>query len=257
MDAGKGVVITGAADGMGRAAAERLAGNRWKVLAVDIAADKLGWTENTANVSAFVADVTSVADNQAMAVVAAERLGRVDAAIFNAGVSRPGAIDRVPLEEWRRVVEINLFGPVMGIRALLPALRRQGGGAIVVTSSLMGLGADPENSAYAASKHGVIGLVRSLARELGEDNIRVNALCPGLTETGMTAKLKQVQPENYARLAGQVPLGRWAQADEMASVMEFLISPAASYVSGHAMVVDAGTLVGTGLLPPSARMAPE
>jgi NAD(P)-dependent dehydrogenase (short-subunit alcohol dehydrogenase family) len=253
----RGVVITGAADGMGRAAAERLAGKGWKVFAVDIDADKLGWTDACAEVGAMVADVTSEQDNLAIAAAAEERLGRVDAAIFNAGVSRPGAIDRMPLAEWRRVLEINLLGPVLGVRALLPALRRQGGGAIVVTSSLMGLGADPENSAYAASKHGVIGLVRSLARELGRDGIRVNAICPGLTETGMTAKIKQNAPDNHERLAGQVPLGRWAQPDEMASVMEFLISPEASYVSGHAMVVDGGTLVGTGLLPPSARMAPE
>lgn len=252
-DGRRTIIITGAADGIGRATAERLAAADWNVLAADIDGEKLSWTERTAGVEAFAADVTAEAHNLALVDAALEIFGRVDAAFFNAGISLTGAVDRMPVAEWRRVVEVNLFGPLLGVRAVLPALREAGGGSIVITSSLMGLGGDTDNSAYAASKHGVIGLVRSLARELGGEAIRVNALCPGLTESGMTAQLRDHAPNRYLDLAQQTPPNRWAVADEMASVVEFLVSPGAKYVSGHAMVVDAGTIVGTGLMQPSVR----
>jgi NAD(P)-dependent dehydrogenase (short-subunit alcohol dehydrogenase family) len=101
----------------------------------------------------------------------------------------------------------------------------------------------------------VIGLVRSLSRELGCEGIRINALCPGLTKTGMTDMMEDMAPEHYRALVGKVPLQRWADPDEMASVLEFLISPAASYVNGHAMVADGGAVVGSGLLGPKSGEA--
>ena len=117
----------------------------------------------------------------------------------------------------------------------------------------MGIAADAGNWAYSASKHALIGLVRSLSRELGWEGIRINALCPGPTrDTGMTGGIETISPETYELLKRNVPLQRWADADEMASVMEFLISPAASYVNGIAMVADGGAVTGTGLLPPKA-----
>jgi meso-butanediol dehydrogenase / (S,S)-butanediol dehydrogenase / diacetyl reductase len=154
-------------------------------------------------------------------------------------------------ESFQRTVAVNMFGPVYGIRAVLPLLRRRERPAIVVTASTMGLAGDSENWAYGMTKHALIGLVRSLARELGWEGIRINALCPGLTETGMTSGLKEVAPDHHLAVAAGVPLGRWAAPDEMAAVMEFLISPAASYVNGHALVADGGAMVGTGLLPPA------
>jgi meso-butanediol dehydrogenase/(S,S)-butanediol dehydrogenase/diacetyl reductase len=152
----------------------------------------------------------------------------------------------------RRVIDVNLIGPILGIRACLPLLRRREQAAIVVTASTMGLGGDAENWAYGAAKHGLVGLVKSLSRELGWEGIRINAICPGLTETGMTNMMKEVAPEAHQAVAGGVPLQRWAQPDEQAAVMEFLISPAASYVNGHALAVDGGAIVGTGLLPPAS-----
>lgn len=250
MAADKAIVITGAADGIGRAAALRLANAGWRVLAMDRSKDRLDQLGRDSGIVPFVGDVTDPAANIA-AVAEAERcFGRLDAAVFNAGISDTGGIDAMPVEQWMRIIEVNLFGPYLGIRATVPALRRQGGGSIVVTSSLMGIGGDQNSSAYASSKHGVIGLVRSLARELGCENIRVNALCPGLTDTGMTSRLRNDAPDHHAAIAGQVALGRWAQADEMASTIEFLLSPAASYVSGHALVVDGAASAGTGLMPP-------
>jgi NAD(P)-dependent dehydrogenase (short-subunit alcohol dehydrogenase family) len=258
-DERKAVLVTGAASGIGRAACERLARGGWNVLAVDRDAGKLAWAE-AAGVASLAGDVASEADNRRMAEAAEARFGRLDAAVFNAGVTGGGAIDEMPFEAFRRVIEVNLFGAVLGVRAVLPALRRQGGGAIVVTSSTMGLAGDAGNWAYGVSKHGLIGLVRSLSRELGWEGVRINALCPGPTLTGMTGPIRDVAPAHYDVLKRAVPLQRWAEPDEMASVIEFLISPAASYVNGHAMVADGGAMVGTGLLAPASgegRVIPD
>ncbi len=248
---GKSVIITGAASGMGRAAAERLARAGWQVLATDYNGEQLGWTEGVTNVASLVADVSSEADNARIAAEADRLFGGLNAAIFNAGIVGGGAIDEMGTDAMRRVFDVNLFGPILGIRACLPLLRRRENPAIVVTASTMGLGGDSENWAYGAAKHGLVGLVKSLSRELGWEGIRINALCPGLTMTGMTGGIEEAAPEQHRQLAAQVPLQRWAVPDEQAAVMEFLISPAASYVSGHAMAVDGGAIVGTGLLPPA------
>lgn len=247
----KTVLVTGAASGIGRATAQRLSANGWNVLAVDRDGEKLAWAGDAENVASLAADVTSPEANRDM-VAEAERLyGPLAAAVFNAGVRGGGGIDDLPFEEFQKVIAVNLFGAVLGIKAALPSLRRNGGGAIAVTSSTMGLGGDAENWAYGSSKHALIGLVRSLSRELGWEGIRINALCPGPTKTGMTDMMEELVPAHYEMLKRQVPLQRWAEPDEMASVIEFLISPAASYVSGHAMVADGGAMVGTGLLGPA------
>ena len=247
------VLVTGAAGGIGRAACERLARAGSNVLAVDCDAEKLSWAKDAARVVAFTADVTSEADNKQMVAEAEARFGGLNAVILNAGISGGGSIDDMPFAAFQKVISINLFGTVLGIRAALPLLRRQDGGSIVVTSSTMGIAADAENWAYSASKHALIGLVRSLSRELGWEGIRINALCPGPTrDTGMTGGIETIAPQTYELLKRNVPLQRWAEADEMASVMEFLISPAASYVNGIAMVADGGAVTGTGLLPPKA-----
>jgi NAD(P)-dependent dehydrogenase (short-subunit alcohol dehydrogenase family) len=249
----KSVVITGAASGMGRAAATRLAKAGWRVLAVDLNGEQLGWTEGVPGISSLVADVSSEADNARIAAEAERLYGGLDAAIFNAGIVGGGSIDDMTTELLRRVIDVNLIGPIFGIRAVLPLLRRREQAAIVVTASTMGLGGDSQNWAYGAAKHGLVGLVKSLSREIGWEGIRINALCPGLTKTGMTGMIEDVAPEHYHQLSRQVPLQRWADPDEMASVMEFLISPAASYVNGHALAADGGAIAGTGLLLPASE----
>jgi meso-butanediol dehydrogenase/(S,S)-butanediol dehydrogenase/diacetyl reductase len=253
-DEPKSVLVTGAASGIGRAACERLARNGWNVLAVDRDGEKLAWTRS-ANIASCVADIASEDDNKRMVAEAERLFGGLCAAVLNAAVTGGGGIEALPFDSFRKVIEINLFGAVLGIRAVLPALRRQGGGAIAVTSSTMGIGADAENWAYAASKHAVLGVIRSVSREVGWEGIRINALCPGPTETGMTNALKELAPSHYESLRRAVPLQRWAQPDEMAAVLEFLISPAASYVSGHALIADGGTITGTGLVSPKAGAA--
>lgn len=252
----KAVIVTGAAGGIGKATAMRLARGGWNVLAVDLGADALRWTEGS-GIAAAAADISREADNLAMVDEAMERFGRLDAAVLNAGVTGGGAIDSLPIDDFRRVLDINLVGTAMGIRAVLPALRRSGGGSIALTSSTMGLAADAGNWAYCAAKHGLIGMVRSIAREVGWEGIRINALCPGPTRgTGMTSALETAGSGHFEALARAVPLQRWADPDEMASALEFLVSPASSYVNGHALVADGGAMTGTGLVGPMTGSAP-
>lgn len=253
-DKKQAVLVTGAASGIGRAACERLSRNGWDVLAVDCDADKLAWTK-AARIPSMVAEISLEADNLRMVAEAERLFGALHAAVLNAAIMGGGGIDDMPMDSIRRVIDVNLFGPILGIRAVLPALRRQGGGAIAVTASTQALGADAENWAYAAAKHGVLGVIRGVSREVGWEGIRINALCPGATETGMTSWLKDAAPAHYQTLARAASLQRWAQPDEMAAVIEFLISPASSFVTGHALVADGGTITGTGLVNPKAGQA--
>jgi nucleoside-diphosphate-sugar epimerase len=158
-DESKSVIITGAASGMGRAAAERLAKAGWQVLAVDLNADQLKWADS-AGIASLVADVSSEVDNARIAAEADRLFGGLNAAIFNAGIVGGGTIDDMTTDFLRRVIDVNLIGPILGIRACLPLLRKRDKPAIVVTASTMGLGGDSENWAYGAAKHGVVGLVR-------------------------------------------------------------------------------------------------
>ncbi len=259
----RSVLVTGAASGIGRATCERLAGNGWQVLAVDRDAAKLAWAEGEPAIATMAADVSTEADNARMAAEAEARFGGLNAAVFNAGITGGGSIDDLPFAAFQNVIAVNLFGPVLGVKAVLPLLRRRkreaaggnGDAAIVVTASTMGIAGDSENWAYGTSKHALIGLVRSLSRELGWEGIRINALCPGPTKTGMTGMIEDVAPAHYDLLKRQVPLQRWAEPGEMASVIEFLVSPAASFVNGHALVADGGAVVGTGLLAPATGAA--
>jgi NAD(P)-dependent dehydrogenase (short-subunit alcohol dehydrogenase family) len=257
MSQGRSIVVTGAASGIGRATCERLSAGGWQVLAVDRDAGKLAWAEGRAGIATLAADVSCEADNARIAAQAEAQFGSLHGVVLNAGITGGGSIDELSFADFQHVVGVNLFGPVLGVKALLPLLRKGQGDdrAIVITASTMGIAGDSENWAYGTSKHALIGLVRSLSRELGWQGIRINALCPGPTKTGMTEGMEEVAPAHYDLLKRQVPLQRWAEPEEMASVIEFLLSPAASYVNGHAMVADGGAVVGTGLLLPASGEA--
>ncbi len=250
---GKSVIVTGAAGGIGRATCELMASQGWQVLAVDRDAEKLKWTTETDAIRSAVADISSEDDNKRIIAECESAFGGVDAVILNAALSLNGSIDEFPMEDFDRLVAVNLRGTVLGIRAALPALRRRGGGSITVTASAHGLGGDAGFWAYSSTKHAVVGVVKCVAREVGWEGIRVNAVCPGPTRaTGLSTDFEEQAPDVFHGLAKAIPVQRWGEPQEVAAALAFIASPAASYITGIAMPVDGGTISGSGCLPPAA-----
>ena len=171
-----------------------------------------------------------------------EHFGKLTGAALNAGVAGALAIDDPNgLDVLRLSLEVNLVGVVHGVRAALPAFRSNGSGAFTVTASTSGIGGDPVMWTYNAAKGGVINLVRSLGVELAHENIRINAVASGPTETGMTQGLLAGGPNPVSEsLRKRVPMQRWGQASEQAAAHCFLLSPEASFITGANLVVDGG-----------------
>ncbi len=245
---GRVAIVTGAGSGIGLAAAKRILAQGGRVVAVDLAEKGLALLAGVDGVRTLAGDVTSEATNAA-AVAAAQELGGVNALILNAGLPANGPIDQLDMATFDRVIAVNLRAVVLGVRAALPALRQASDPAIAVTASVSGLGGDPGLWAYNAAKGGVVNFVRSAALELGRQGIRVNAVCPGPTHTGMTMNIQHA-PAVHEELRRHVPLGRWGEPEEIAAVLTFLCSPAASFVNGAIVPVDGGVFAGTAQFTP-------
>jgi meso-butanediol dehydrogenase/(S,S)-butanediol dehydrogenase/diacetyl reductase len=248
---GRVAVVTGAASGIGRAATERILGQDGSVVAVDLPAADLAWLArfdpDGSRTRTVVGDVTEEAAN-ARAVAAAAELGGLDAMLLNAGLPANGTLESVDMATFDRVIAVNLRAVVLGVRAGLPALRRSKAPAVVVTASVSGLGGDPGLWAYNAAKGGVVNFVRSAALELGREGIRINAVCPGPVQTGMTTLIRQTPV--FEELRRHIPLGRWGEAAEVAAVLLFLASPSASFVNGAIVPVDGGVSAGSAQFTP-------
>lgn len=185
---GKVAVVTGAASGIGLATAELFAEHGARVVAVDLDADRAQATAEELGGTAVAGDV-SAPDTWRAVIAAADGLGGLDVAHLNAGLyGHNGPIEELPDDVYENVVAANIGGVILGVRAAVPAMRRRGGGAIVATASMAGLLPFPPNPLYTATKHAVAGFVRAMAPTLATDSITVNAVCPGIVDTPMTAE---------------------------------------------------------------------
>ena len=242
--ADKSIIVTGAGSGIGRAAAILFAREGGSVICADI-------SEGADETAAMIGDVATAiridAGDEADVIRAVElavaTYGRLDVMFANAGISGGMAnIFDTDVALITEVLRVNLIGPFLAIKHAAPRIAEAGGGAIVLTASVAGIRSGAGSPAYSASKAGVINLAAVSAQQLSGSNVRVNAICPGLTETGMTKPTF-----DYARDAGKIdrvgrlnPLRRGAQPEELAEVAAFLASDAASYVNGQAIAVDGG-----------------
>jgi len=248
-------VVTGGASGIGRALCELVASRGEHAVAVDRDTEQLEWTETVDGVAAYVADISVEGSNEGMVAFAVEQFGGVDAVALNAGIDMVAMVDDMSMDGLDHLLSINLRGVVLGVRAALPPLRQRGGGAIVMTSSMGGIVGQVGRSAYGIAKAGVINLAKTVALEVGYEDIRINAVCPGpIQDTGLSRGVETRAPEAYRRYANQTALKRYGTAEEVAAVMDFLLSPAASYVTGTAVVVDGGFTAGQALDQPRGNL---
>jgi NAD(P)-dependent dehydrogenase (short-subunit alcohol dehydrogenase family) len=249
---GKVAVVTGAADGIGAATARRLRAEGARLALVDVREEPLERlvAQLGDDVVALAADVSSAEDVERYTSAALARFGRIDLAMLNAGVASAHLpVADASIEDFDRVIATNLRGCFLTMRAAIRAmLAREGGGSIVATASMLALQGGPLFASYTASKHGILGLVRSAALELGGQGIRVNALCPGYVDTAMLRAAEQEQDDPAA--AREVmrkfnAFGRYGEPEEMAAMAVWLLSDEASYCSGSAFSVDAAITAGT------------
>ena len=240
----KVALITGSGSGMGRATAYVFAEAGAKVIASDIneeQIDEVASDINSSNGSCLkqVLDVTNKKNISEVISNVIKEFGQLDMLVNNAGISIPTTIDDENYEDsWDKTFDVLLKGQVNLIRAALPFIRKSDCGRIVNISSTEGMGATPRISPYTAAKHGVIGLTRSLAAELGSEGITVNCICPGPINTAMTAAIPTENKQIYARR--RVPLKRYGEPEEVAHMTLSLCLPAASFVNGAVLPVDGG-----------------
>jgi len=241
---GKVALVTGGGSGIGRATAVAFARGKANVIVTDISEEggeeTIRIIKEAGGEGSFIkADITQAGEVEALINKTVEIYGRLDCAHNNAGI--PGGsvpVADCTLEDWDAVMNLNLRGTFLCLKYEIMQMLKQGNGAIVNTSSTMGVVGHGNAPAYAASKHAIVGLTKSAALAYVQNNIRVNAVCPGNTETPIFDHLRENMPDVFEGLLAAMPIGRLAHPDEIANAVIWLCSDEASYCTGHAMVVD-------------------
>ena len=251
---GKVAVVTGAAGVIGTATIRLLAERGARVVAVDRREQDLKTAIEdlpaSAQALAITADVTSEDEVADYVRAAIDKFGTIDVFYNNAGVEgdiKP--ITEYPLQSFRRVLDVNVVGVFLGLKHVLPVMLKQNRGSIINTASIAGLMGSPQVAVYSASKHAVIGLTKSAAWECSATAVRVNCVCPGLIDSRMLSAIIQGRnagntPTPHEKIVERIPARRLGQASEVASIVAFLASDEASFVSGSAYTVDGGRTAG-------------
>jgi NAD(P)-dependent dehydrogenase (short-subunit alcohol dehydrogenase family) len=249
----KVVVITGAGSGIGRQTAVRCAEQGAAVTCADIndsgareTADAI--TKMGGKAIAVKIDVTSPSDSAAMAKATLDAFGRIDAVFANAGVTGEGTVADTPLDAWNKVIAINLTGVYLTCQAVLPAMIKQRNGAIVATASVAGISGVPSTASYSAAKAGVVGLVRQMAADFSQYNIRANAICPGTVPTPLVVSAYEQRgfiKDNdvdgaFKQASERFPMNRVGKIDDPALLTLFLLSDESSWLTGQAIAIDGG-----------------
>jgi NAD(P)-dependent dehydrogenase (short-subunit alcohol dehydrogenase family) len=245
---GKAALVTGGAKGIGRATALAFAREGARVLVCDLDADagravarEIGEAGGDARFRR--ADVTREDDVAGLVAACVEAFGRLDCAVNNAGITGTGGpLASLSLDDFRRVIDVNLTSVFLCMKHELPVMQRQASGAIVNLASGAGLIAVPFLAPYCASKHGVLGLTKTAAAENAKTGVRVNAICPGSTDTPMLRGAMAQSPDLEKLILASSPAGRLGRAEEVAEAAVWLCSDRASFVSGESMLVDGGAV---------------
>jgi 3-oxoacyl-[acyl-carrier protein] reductase len=231
---GKLALVTGASRGIGRAVAQELARAGASVV-VGYRSGREEAEELAASIGARAVQADVSSPDEARRLV--EEAGDVDVLVNNAGLTRDGLLARMPDDDWRTVIETNLSSVFYTCRAVTRPMMKKRGGSIVNISSIVGVHGNWGQTNYAASKAGIIGFTKSLARELGSRNVRANVVAPGYVKTALTDVLPD---EATAAMVSQTPLGRVAEPEEIAGAVRFLASDQASFITGEVLLVDGG-----------------
>ena len=247
---GKVAIITGGAGGIGRATAEQFLIEGAEVLLFDFNEENVVETYEqleSNNLSYFVGDVTRFEDNLQAVEMAKEKYGGLDIFVANAGIEGDiKTIEEYDIDRFDQVIAVNVKGPFLGLKAAIPAMDSRGGGSFIITSSIAGLSGTPQLGPYATSKHAVIGLMKSAAKECAQKNIRVNSINPSPVETRMMRSIEEgLMPggaeEAKGMMASNIPLGRYGEPEDVAKLMLFLASDDSSFITGSVYAIDGGS----------------